>query len=310
MIFRSLPLVILIACTGRGDTGQTDDTSVDTGETDGACSGTGFSVAGTAIDLESGEPAAEGLCASIMDPTPTLAGGEPAVLGTSVIEVGGTFEICNIVTSSAIGILMVVDDCASGESGGLDTDTDAPDTDVPDTDGPDTDLPDTDAPDTDLPPDGDAVIAVATGIGREDYQELGAGDSLTERVAYSITTPYATAINADFAEEGSETNLDDGALVGFIRSNEEPIDGGVVTCVSTNCTPTVYYADTNPVDGLFTTDDALNTSAIAAAGSLYMIPGAEIKTYIAEADGYEFQSRLAGSIAGFVVFVTWNAVEE
>jgi hypothetical protein len=69
----------------------------------------------------------------------------------------------------------------------------------------------------------------------------------------------------------------------------------------------VYYADTDTSDGLFTTGTTPNSATIAAARSLYFIPGAPIITYKADDGGaHTFTSRLAGSFPGWSVFVAFE----
>lgn len=116
-----LPLFLMAACDGRGedtgkpaDTGDTADTNdTDTADTDTADTDTGgdeqgFSVSGTAIDLMSASPAAEGLSVAIADPTPALAGGELDILGTSTTAADGTFTVTGVETTATLGLFMVV----------------------------------------------------------------------------------------------------------------------------------------------------------------------------------------------------------
>jgi hypothetical protein len=248
LIVPALILAVNLACTGRGDTGQRPDTEIPDTEVV-----PGFIINGTAQDIQTNSPAAAGLCAFAVDPSPVLLGGEPDILQTGAVEAGGAYSLVGVVTDSSLGILVMIDDCEG-------------------------------QPDT--------VYRSATGIASEDYENLGDGDVLTpDRIAYVLTQAYGAILAADWAAAGNTHTLEEGVMLGV-----------------SNAAVTTLYGDGNAADNLFQTGGVNNTATDAASGAFYVIPAAGVRNFAADDGGaHTWESRLAGSFAGFAVFVNWVA---
>jgi hypothetical protein len=272
----SMTIIALVAC-GRGDdsddstdSGTTDSGTTDSGDTEPA----GFSMSGDALDLGTFEPAAEGLCIYAADPTAALGGGAIEILAGSQIGADGAFTIEGVVTTSGVGLFMVVQDCDT-------------------------------APDA-------TVMPTATGVAAASYAALGDGDALTGLTMLSINNTLAEGVDASLQGVGYTGSIvTDGMMAGFVRDNAgAPIAGATVSCVTGDGSPCAiaYYADAEPeVGGLFAGAAGINTSTVAETGGLFMVPGAPIFTYSAAADGYVFQDQLFGSVPGLATFMTFVA---
>ena len=104
---RACLLVLLAACTGDKNPTTTESAS----PTDTGTAPVGFALEGPVIDMASGTPAADGLCVDLLDPSPAVTGGVPVVL-QSTTTAGGGYAFGSVETTSAIGLLLQVDDCA------------------------------------------------------------------------------------------------------------------------------------------------------------------------------------------------------
>jgi len=262
----AIPLICLLACGGQ----SSDDTAPDPGDSDSGQPGTntGFAVSGTIQDYNTDETAdGTGLCVSIVDPTGAIAGGKYVVLASTTANIDGTFEVTDIVTSSAFGILMLVASC-----------------------------------------DGDTsnVMYSASGIALESYQNLGGGDAIVDRTAWVIKDGYGGTLDTDLATAGytGASLTTTGALIGYVDDNAEaPLDNATVSC--DNCVAETFYWGEG--ETTFATAGATNTATNANAGAKWIIPGAPIFTYHADAEGYAFETLLAGTIAEMAVFVAFSA---
>lgn len=143
---------------------------------------------------------------------------------------------------------------------------------------------------------GPTVMPTATGISADSYAGLGDGDTLGDEVAWSIDGATGTQMQDGLALAGYTGELStDGALIGFVvDQNGQPIDGATVTGGNT----TTYYATPTGFD---------TTATSAEADAMFVIPAAPIYTYTCTADGYEFDSLLAGSQPGYAVIVQFVA---
>ena len=105
-------------------------------------------------------------------------------------------------------------------------------------------------------------------------------------------------ITNSLAAEGYTGDLtEDGALIGnVIDAQNEPVDGAVITG---HPDFPIYYASETAYDG---------TATNALANSFFAIPAAPIFTYECAAEGYTFDSVLAGSQSGYAVFIDFNAL--
>ena len=141
-------------------------------------------------------------------------------------------------------------------------------------------------------------MPTATGISLSTYGSLGEGDEISGFVSYTIDAEALAGITADLAAEGYTGDLtEDGALIGnVIDAQNTPIDDAVVT--GHEDFP-VYYASETGFDG---------ASTNALANSFFAIPAAPIFTYACDAEGYVFDSVLAGSQSGYAVFIDFNAI--
>ncbi len=251
-----LPLVLLLgACNDEDDTSETGTPTDDTGPS-------GFTVKGMAINLLAQAPAAEGLCVYAADPTPCLDGDcniMDSVLVQGTVGTGGMYELKNIETDSAAGLLLLVQDCAAEGT----------------------------------------VWPSATGMAASTYSSLADGDVIPDYNIYSLDTAAQTAFQAGLTFAGYTGALTtDGAMLGFVfDSAGAPVDGAMVA--GPKGTTTYYYA--GPKVGFLT------TGTVAAAGALFVIPGAPIYTYTCTATGYTFDTVTAGSQPGYAVIVKFNA---
>jgi len=176
-MYRILPLlslgllVGLGACTGD-DKSTTDDSSGggddSSGGGDDSGAVEGITISGSASNLLTGAPATEGLCVVAADPTAAVAGGELTVLATSTVNADGTFSVSGVANTSAVGLLVIVEDC-EGE--------------------------------------GPTVLPTATGIKKDDYYDLAAGATLSDRSIYSIDATSQAAFQAGLTAAGYTGDL-------------------------------------------------------------------------------------------------------
>lgn len=253
---------------GAMDGGAADGGTADGGTADGGADGGGdgggetidFTLSGTAIDLATSTPAAEGLCVRAVNPDPAVTGGDPITMAEGTVGAGGAFSMSGVDAKPAFGILVSVLDC---------------DTDV-------------------------TVLTTATPVLPPLYADVEAGGEVSGLTAFSINAMYADGMDASLAAAGYGNSIwKAGGLMGGVwDSTYAPIGGATVTGAS----GTVYYQDGDARDGLFTTKGALNTSTIAPAGALFLIPEAPIGSYSASASGYTFPSNTLGSTPGSIIF--------
>ena len=187
-------VLLVVACSGRGgETGEDHDDYTDSSDPgDGSSEGmAGFAVEGSALDLMDGtQTAAEGLCVHAADPTPAISGGEVELLRSDFVGAEGAYSVEGIETTSAVGLLMIIDDCN----------------------------------------DEGTVMRTATGIAAATYAGLGTGDVIDERTLFSINATSLESISSGLANAGYTGDIEvDGALIGFIfDAAEAPVDGAEV----------------------------------------------------------------------------------
>ncbi len=262
--------LLLLGCNGRGDDDDNKDTSI-SGET-GTPEEGGFAISGTAFDLMANAAAdsslyPDGLCVAVGDPTPAISGGEMETIATGTVNSDGSYTVPDIVTTSALGLLVVIYDCDGLGS----------------------------------------VLASATGVSADDYDGLGDGDEIIDHTAYVVSADFRDGIDASLAAAGYTGNSIevDGTFVGFVLDmSGNPIAGATVTASSGDVT--TYYADADSTDGMFTTGASVNTATDAATNAMFIIPGAPISNYECEDGGvHSFESQLAGSQPGYAVFIAF-----
>jgi hypothetical protein len=268
----SLILFSLLAC-GEDEPATDDSTATtDDSEVEGDDTGPfGFGISGMAYDLMNAAPSAAGLCITIADPTDAASTGDPAdliILGNTVTAEGGTFTVKGIETDSAIGVFIIVSDCA----------------------------------------DEGTVRATGTGVSVASYEDLEPGGMIEGATALSINSTFEVVLDqsAVAAGYGGDNIATAGAMMGFVQDSAgTPISGATVTGKDGVAT---YYGDTEPTDGLFTSaETGVNTATDAAAGGLFFVPGAPIYTYTATADGYAFEQLLFGGVPGMVTVLKFTA---
>ncbi len=266
LTFLSMAVLPLLACGGsKDDSGTGSGTAAGTaggtvgGTAGGTVSSTGWSMTGTAVDFATQAPAAEGLCIDVLDPSPALTGGAPALLVSSTVGANGAISIDGIVTSSVLGLLLSIKDCGTENT---------------------------------------TVFTSATGVPYEDIRYLTEGDTLAGVTALSIDMAFLGGMQTSAEVVGYTGDMEtEGIVFGLLRDAAGvPIDGGTVTCGS--CGPT-YYLDGDAADGLFSTGAAANAGTVQAAGGVWVIPAGPVGQYAAEDGGiHTFPEQLNGSTPG------------
>jgi len=275
--FAAVVLLGITAC-GRGFEYEGGDGSTGPGTVEvedcgsGADTESGFNIAGTVVDLETGEPLAladgdEPLCLVAVDPTPAITGGEPEDLAASSMCSDGTFLIAGIAEIPVIGVMVQVNECGEGE---------------------------------------DTVMRTVTGVASDEFDGKSAGFTFEGVIAHSVSASYRDQMAADAEYEG-DLELD-GFLGGFVEDEAElPVSGATVTCGACADTPT-FYMDANPDDGLFSDGAGFNETTDADSNAMFMIPGAIITTYTCDDGGvHSWPGELFGSLSGYGVFISFTA---
>lgn len=266
-------LALLIACVPDPAAPDLDTAAAPTPPARDTAAG-GFAVTGLAFDPFSygkegtqGVPAAEGLCVYVADPTPALATGSAAdlgILGATATGASGTFTLEGIDTTSLVGLFLVVDDCD---------------------------------------PEVDTVATSITGVGLDDYLELGDGEILGDQTALVLEASIQAVVEASLPYAGyTGSYLADGGMIGFlIGADGIPVSGATV--VRADGQPAeVYYADSNPLDGLFTTGGVPNASSDALVNGMFLVPGAPLATWTAVHDTASFEGAFFGTVPGVTTF--------
>ncbi len=175
------------ADSGTGGTGETG----------------GFTLSGVVVYFATLTPVAEGLCVVVADPTPVLTGGELGIVGQGLTGAGGTFEIADLIVDSAIGVLVVAQDCAAEGT----------------------------------------VFPTASGIAVEDYADLGAGDSIEGFTGLSIDVATQAGYQAGLGAAGYAGDLGtDGVVIAVVVNQaDEPIEGATIVPPATSPTDVYYF---------------------------------------------------------------------
>jgi hypothetical protein len=139
----------------------------------------------------------------VFDPSPVLTGGDLGLLAETTTGAGGAIEVAEISTTSTVGLLVAVQDCA----------------------------------------DEGTVFASATGIPFEDYETLGAGDMLSDFTALSVDAGSRDVYQAGLTAQGYTGDVNvDGFVIGFVvDSAGTPIDGATVTFTGTAPVDLYYF---------------------------------------------------------------------
>ncbi|HNC95431.1 MAG TPA: hypothetical protein PKW90_04860, partial [Myxococcota bacterium] len=122
-------------------------------------------------------------------------------------------------------------------------------------------------------------------------ENIKPGDVLADVQAAAIPVETFDGLQTALSAAGSTTAIPtDGMMIGFVWDKDHKgIEGATLTGGST-----VYYGDTDAADGLFTTGGSPNTKT--SSTGLWVIPGAPIGTYGAQAAGRTFPNWTAGAI--------------
>ena len=266
-------LALLIACVPEPAAPDLDTAAAPTPPARDTAAG-GFAVAGLAYDPfntseegTQGVPAAEGLCVYLADPTPALATGSAAdlgILGATATGTSGTFGLEGIDTTSLVGLFLVVDDCD---------------------------------------PEVDTVATSITGVATDDYLDLADGELLGDQTALVLEASIQAVIEASLPYAGyTGSYLADGGMIGFLIG-ADGVPGHGATVVRADGQPAdVYYADTNPLDGLFTTAGVPNSSSDAYTNGMFLVPGASLATWTAVHETESFESAFFGTVPGVTTF--------
>lgn len=268
-MIRNLCIALAAASLGMGcpgDTETTDDTDVDSDTA--APAARLVNVTGTTTNLLTGAAAPEGLCATAVEPTLALDGGELTVLGQAVVDADGKYDIKDVDLDQApLAIFVVIDDCPDSTE--------------------------------------DTVFPTGTGLASDSYADNVAGDTLN-RDPFWFDNETAAGMNQSFALAGSEKTTADGVVIMFVLDEQgAPLPGATVSCAGEGCdTLEAYYLDGDPTDGLFTTEGSVNAATVAGIAAL---PGGPVGNYTATAEGKTFSSSLFGSIPGLAAVTAISA---
>lgn len=272
--------LLLAGCWGRG-IGYEGGTPQDTSPPESSECGedldltAGINITGTAVDLQTGQPitlddtGGTALCAAAIDPAPAVTGGDPEYLIVSTLCEDGTYILAGMKEVPTIGVMVGIYDCS----------------------------------------DGGTVMRTVTGIATESFDGMGAGDTLEGVTAWSVSADHAATMQKDLGGASAFDLREAGFLGGFVTDSAgAPVGGATVTCGSCGDTPT-YYLDDSPEDGLWGDGSSFNTTTKAAAGSMFMIPGARITTYTCDDGGaHNWDGELFGSLPEYAVFIEFDAL--
>lgn len=276
-------------CWGR-DIEYQSDGSVDTGPTEIVACGeepeeiTGWTLQGVADDLETGTPAtaADGLCATAIDPSPVLAGQPPINLASAQICDDGAFTIYNLGDAPAVGMFILIDDCGPGEG-------------------------DTAAIEQ------DNVLQSANGVSSDDVAGFGAGDVYVADSATGkgdlvyLTRSFQVTLEAEFINPAG--SIDETGFLGgrLLDASLAPVTGATIDCGA--CGPlTASYPDGDASDGLFETGGTANAASTAEGDGRFYLPGASVDTYTIDDGGvHTWEATLLGGLAGYAVFSNFIA---
>lgn len=288
LLTASLALVAA-GCWGR-DIEYKSDGTVDTGPTEIVACGdepdeiTGWTIQGVALDLETLTPAAaaDGLCATAIDPSPVLAGQPPNDIASGQVCDDGAFAIYNLGEAPAVGMFVVIDDCKPGEGDTASAEQ-------------------------------DDVLQSANGVKSSDVAGLGAGDvyvmdSVTGKgdLTY-LTRTYQPTLEAQLVNYSGSLDTD-GFLGGrLLAADLTPVAGATIDC-STCGELTASYQDGDDTDGLFETGGAANTATTSDGDGRYFLPGAGVSTYeVSDGGTHTWEPTLLGSLPGYAVFSNFIA---
>lgn len=151
---------------------------------------------------------------------------------------------------------------------------------------------------------GSTTFPSATGIPSSSYSDSADGDTVSGVASLVLSADDGAGFQASLAAVGFSGEIATaGVVTGFIleADGSAGVEGATMTCGSCS----VYYGDSDPADGLFSTAGAPNGAASAAAGGLFAVPDAELTTYQPLADGYEFNSSPLAALPAMAVIAAF-----
>jgi hypothetical protein len=149
------------------------------------------------------------------------------------------------------------------------------------------------------------VMPTASGVPFADYDGLGTGDTVENRRAIVVSEAMAAGVAQSLTAAGYQGDIaTDGFVLGFVRDTAgTPVEGATVSC-GDGCT--VYYADTENADGMFTSaQTGLNTSTAAQTGGMFVVPGGPLTSYSASHDSLSFPAVTFGGMPGLVTVMAF-----
>ncbi|MCB9777653.1 MAG: hypothetical protein H6742_03740 [Alphaproteobacteria bacterium] len=234
----------------------------------------GINISGVALDLQTGQPltvddsGGTPLCVAAIDPAPAVTGGDPAYLIVSTLCDDGSFVLAGLEEVPSIGVMVGVYDCDSQGT----------------------------------------VMRTVTGVATEDFDGLGAGDTLEGVTAWSVSADYLATMQTDLGTTERDLGAE-GFLAGFVTdSSGAAVGGASVTCGACGDRPT-FYLDGAPDDGLWGAGTSFNTTTSADGGGMFLIPAARITTYTCDDGGtHSWEGNLFGSLPEYAVFIEFDAL--
>jgi hypothetical protein len=135
------------------------------------------------------------------------------------------------------------------------------------------------------------VMPTATYMAPSVYADLGDGAVIAGFDIESVNSTQADGLQGGLSKVGYTGDLRmDGALLGFVLDTEAtPVDGAVIRGPKAVA---VYYW--NGIGFVL-------TGTVAAAGAMFVVPGAPIYTYTCTDASYTFDTQVVGSHTGYIV---------
>ncbi|MEM6930290.1 MAG: hypothetical protein AAF602_25350 [Myxococcota bacterium] len=225
-------------------------------------------------------PLPEGLCATLIDPTPVISGDEAIDLATGTLDAAGQVTFTDIVDKPTLGLIVTVDDC---------------------------------------PDSTDDIIGLptSTGVLNASFADAKDGDTV-EVTTFGLDTAIfqGFTLAATAASQGTIDLSMGGFMMGYTLEGTTPVAG--VTVTSNPAPETVFYLDPNSggdpaMDGgPFAEIDAKtmmpvpNMATVAGSG-VFLIPNAAIGNWSAtdETGALEFADILFGGFPGQVTIIAF-----
>jgi len=218
----------------------------------------------------------EGLCATLVDPSPVISGDDAIDLADGTTDASGMVTFSDITAKPTLGLLIQIDDC----------------------DGAKVDY---------------VGIATNTGVLPATYANAKDGETVATN-AFAIKGVSLEGMAMSATTAGYKGDLNNGGfLFGYtFDSSLMPVEG--VTVSTDVGSPTYLYLDGDPTDGLFTTNISkdpkkpdLQVNAQTTPAGVFVVADAEIGQYQATdtAGKLTFESNLIGGFPGQAVVIAF-----